>query len=203
MCIAPCGAVARKTVKRNSITKLWRERPGCSRHFFHLTIHVSDSMKTVAVFVDVQNIYYTVKECYGRHFNYHAFLEKICTDRKLVKALAYAIDRQEGKQRAFQQILRNIGFEVKLKPFIKRQDGSAKGDWDVGITLDMLEYAEEVDVIVLASGDGDFDLVVNKLRNKYSIHVEVYGVPGLTAASLVQAANSFIPIRGDLLLQPG
>jgi len=46
---------------------------------------------------------------------------------------------------------------VKLKPFIQRVDGSAKGDWDVGIALDAIEYAKDADVVVLASGDGDFD----------------------------------------------
>ena len=32
-------------------------------------------MKSVSIFVDVQNVYYTVKQEYGRNFNYKA-LEK-------------------------------------------------------------------------------------------------------------------------------
>src|ERR1700720_2971386 len=50
-----------------------------------------------------------------------------------------------------QNILRAIGFEVRLKPYIQRVDGSAKGDWDVGITLAVLEYAPDADVVVLVS----------------------------------------------------
>jgi uncharacterized LabA/DUF88 family protein len=96
--------------------------------------------------------------------------------------------------------LRAIGFEVKLKPFIQRHDGSAKGDWDVGIALDMMEYAPLADVVVLASGDGDFDLLVAKIREKHAVSVEVYGVADLTAASLIEAADKFVPIKGDLLL---
>ncbi len=95
---------------------------------------------------------------------------------------------------------KKIGFEIKLKPFIQRSDGSAKGDWDVGITLDMIDYAEDVDAIVLASGDGDFDLVIGKIRNDYNISVEIYGVPNLTAQSLIDSATKFIPIEGNLLL---
>jgi uncharacterized LabA/DUF88 family protein len=117
-----------------------------------------------------------------------------------VKAIAYAVDRGDEKQRQFQNILKAIGFEVKLKPFIQRQDGSAKGDWDVGITLDAMEYAGEADVVVLASGDGDFALLVDKIRQKYGVAVEVYGVPKLTAASLVHSASKFIPIEDGLLL---
>ena len=130
-------------------------------------------MERVAVFVDVQNVFYTVKQCYGCHFDYQAFWDHVTAEREVVRAFAYAIDRRDPKQIRFQQILESIGFEVKLKPFIQRSDGSAKGVWDVGITLDMIEYAEEVDVAVLVSGDGDFDLVVRKLRESHGVDVEV------------------------------
>jgi uncharacterized LabA/DUF88 family protein len=158
-------------------------------------------MKTVAVFVDVQNIYYTTRQQFGCHFDYKRFWAEITRGRKVVKAIAFAIDRHDEKQKQFQDILRGIGFEVKLKPFIQRKDGSAKGDWDVGITLDVLEYAPLADVAVLASGDGDFDLLVRKIRDKHSIQVEVYGVAELSAVSLIQAADKFVPIKDHLLLR--
>jgi len=157
-------------------------------------------MERVALFVDVQNIYYTVKERYNKHFNYTVFWSLATANRKVERAIAYAIDRGDKKQTAFQNILRKIGFEVKLKPFIQRLDGSAKGDWDVGITLDMMECVEFVDVIVLASGDGDFDLLVSKIKTQHHIPVEVYGVPNLTARSLIKSASKYIPIEKDLLL---
>ena len=157
-------------------------------------------MDRVAVFVDVQNVFYTVKQSHGCHFDYKAFWDQVTAGREVVRAFAYAIDRGDPKQIRFQQILESIGFDVKLKPFIQRSDGSAKGDWDVGITLDMIELAKEVDVAVLASGDGDFDLVVRKLRDAHGVEVEVYGVRKLTAATLIQAATRFVPIEGRLLL---
>jgi uncharacterized LabA/DUF88 family protein len=157
-------------------------------------------MDRVAVFVDVQNVYYTVKQIYGCHFDYRAFWDQVTAGREVVRAFAYAIDRKDQKQIQFQQILESIGFEVKLKPFIQRSDGSAKGDWDVGITLDMIELANEVDVAVLVSGDGDFDLAVKKLRDAHGVEVEVYGVRKLTAATLIQAATRFVPIEQQLLL---
>jgi len=157
-------------------------------------------MDRVAVFVDVQNVYYTVKQSHGCHFDYKAFWDQVTAGREVVRAFAYAIDRRDRKQIGFQQILESIGFEVKLKPFIQRSDGSAKGDWDVGITLDMIELAQDVDVAVLASGDGDFDLVVRKLRDAHDVEVEVYGARKLTAATLIQAATRFVPIEGRLLL---
>jgi len=157
-------------------------------------------MDKVAIFVDVQNVYYTVKQSHGCHFDYRVFWEEVTAKREVVGAFAYAIDRGDPQQIQFQQILQSIGFDVKLKPFIQRSDGSAKGDWDVGITIDMLELASQTDVAVLASGDGDFDLVVTKLRESYNAQVEVYGARKLTAESLVRAASRFVPIEGRLLL---
>jgi uncharacterized LabA/DUF88 family protein len=152
------------------------------------------------VFVDVQNIYYTVRQTFNCHFNYAAFLAEITKDRELVTAVAYAIDKRDNKQMKFQQILETIGFQIKLKPFIQRSDGSAKGDWDVGITIDVLDYAKKSDIIVLASGDGDFAMLVNKIKKESDVEVEVYGVTDLTATSLIDSATRFFPIQRSLLL---
>ena len=157
-------------------------------------------MEKVNIFVDVQNIYYTTKQIYKSHFNYNAFWKKVTSNREVVKAIAYGIDRGDEKQKQFQNILRGIGFELKLKPFIQRSDGSAKGDWDVGITIDVMEYAKDADVVVLASGDGDFDLLMSKIRNDFGVSAEVYGVADLTARSLINAASKFTPIESELLL---
>jgi uncharacterized LabA/DUF88 family protein len=157
-------------------------------------------VEKVAVFVDVQNVYYTTRQQFSRHFDYNKFWAEVTRGREVVKAIAFAIDRDDEKQKQFQNILRAIGFEVKLRPFIQRIDGSAKGDWDVGITLDVLEYAPHADVVVLASGDGDFDLLVQKVRDKHGVSVEVYGVAELTAASLIRAADRFVAIKEPLLL---
>ena len=120
-------------------------------------------MKKIAVFADVQNLYYTVRQAYGCHFNYAALWADISKQGQIVEAYAYAIDRGDSKQQQFQQILRNLGFTVKLKPYIQRSDGSAKGDWDVGITIDIMDAAAHVDEVVLASGDGDFDLLLERI----------------------------------------
>ena len=157
-------------------------------------------MKKIAIFVDVQNIYYTTRQAYGRQFNYRKFWERIGYEGEITRATAYAIARNDDKQIKFQDALKHIGFEVKLKPYIQRSDGSAKGDWDVGITIDVMETAKEVDIVVLLSGDGDFDLLLDKIRNDYGVTTQVYGVPALTANSLINAADSYQRIEEDLLL---
>jgi len=157
-------------------------------------------MKKIALFVDVQNIYYTTRDTYGRAFNYRKFWSNISTQGEIVSAIAYATHRGDDKQIKFQDALRHIGFNVKLKPFIQRSDGSAKGDWDVGITIDILDSATSVDSIILLSGDGDFDLLLDKVSQDYGVHTEVYGVPQLTANSLIKSAGMFHAITEDMLL---
>ncbi len=157
--------------------------------------------KKIALFVDVQNIYYTVRQAYQGQFNYTAFWNEVSKKGEIVTAVAYAIDRGDPKQRGFQQFLRQLGFEVKLKPYIQRSDGSAKGDWDVGIALDVFETASEVDTVVLASGDGDFDLLALRVQARFNTLFEVYGVPALTANSIIDAASQFHPIYEPLLMK--
>ena len=158
-------------------------------------------MKKVSIFVDVQNIYYTTKQIFNSNFDYNKFWKIITYDREVVAALAYTTNRNDTKQIQFQNILRGIGFEVKLKPYISRADGSSKGDWDVGITIDILEYAPKSDIVVLASGDGDFDLLIQKIISNNKVLTEVFGVGQLTANSLKRSSTEFYEIDKNLLLK--
>jgi len=156
-------------------------------------------MKDIAVFVDVQNIYYTTRQAFGRSFDYRKFWEDLQFLGNVVLANAYAIESNNEGQQRFQTALRSIGFDVKLKPYIQRKDGSAKGDWDVGITLDVVDVAKTVDVVVLLSGDGDFDLLLEKVRKDHGVSTHVYGVKPLTARSLIESADRFTSIDTQFL----
>ena len=157
-------------------------------------------MTKIAIFVDIQNIYYTTKDMFKRQFNYRKLWEIISSQGDIVTANAYAIHRIDDKQHKFQTALKHIGFDVKLKPFIQRADGSAKGDWDVGITIDVMETAKNVDKVILLSGDGDFDMLLKRISEKYGVKTEVYGVKTLTSNTLIQAATKFNAIDDSLLL---
>lgn len=156
----------------------------------------------ISIFVDVQNVYYTCREAYNQNFDYNRFWSKVTEGREVVSAFAYATDRGDAKQEQFQNILRAIGFTVLLKPMVKRLDGSTKADWDVGIALDVYEAAPQCDKIVLVSGDGDFTILLERIRQRFGTRAEVYGVYRFTADSLVTAAAKFVSIEKDLLLPP-
>lgn len=159
------------------------------------------SLEKISIFVDVQNIYYTCRQAYQRNFDYNKFWANITLEREVVSAFAYATDRGDEKQVQFQNILRAIGFTVKLKPVLKRLDGTTKADWDVGIALDIFEEAEKCDTVILASGDGDFDILLRRIRERFNTNTEVYGVEQLTSNFLIEEAGRFIAIDAKLLLE--
>jgi uncharacterized LabA/DUF88 family protein len=156
----------------------------------------------IAIFVDVQNIYYTTRDADQRQFNDRLLWQELIVRGDIIQATAYAIARSDDQQHKFQKALKHIGFEVKLKPFIQRSDGSAKGDWDVGITIDIMTAAArpDIDTIVLLSGDGDFDMLLTHIKDEYKVNTIVYGVPKLTANSLITSTNEFYKIEQSLLL---
>ena len=164
-----------------------------------MILYGASFLKKIAIFVDVQNIYYTCREAYGRQFNYHKLWNTISQQGEIVSANAYAIQSEDDGQIKFQDALKHIGFNVKRKPFIQRRDGSAKGDWDVGITIDIMEISESVDTIILLSGDGDFNLLLAKVQHKFHVVAEVYGVPSLTAKSLIDSSTLYHPITDEWL----
>jgi uncharacterized LabA/DUF88 family protein len=159
-------------------------------------------LQKIAVFVDIQNIYYTTRDAYQRQFNYRLLWQELAAQGQIVVANAYAIQRNDDQQHKFQKALKHIGFDIKLKPFIQRADGTAKGDWDVGITIDVMSAAasKDIDTVVLLSGDGDFDMLLTHVKAQYGVKTIVYGVADLTANSLINAADHYHKIEASLLL---
>lgn len=174
-------------------------------HFANLSLFdqlllLMPSKPNAAIFVDVQNIYYTTREAFNRNFDYNVFWREVEQTYSIDRAYAYAIASKQEKQRQFHHILRGIGFEVKLKPFTQRSDGTTKGDWDVGIALDAYENAKDVDTVILLSGDGDFDVLAQRIKQRFDVEVVVYSVKQLTAQSLIDQANVYVAIEDHLLL---
>ena len=158
-------------------------------------------MEKISIFVDVQNIYYTCRQVYQHNFDYNKFWRTVSANREVITAIAYATDRGDEKQIQFQNILRAIGFTVKLKPVLTRADGTTKADWDVGIALDVFEEADNCDTVILASGDGDFNILLQRIKKRFNTNTEVYGVRQLTSELLIREASKFIAIDKDILLR--
>ncbi len=155
----------------------------------------------VGIFIDVQNMFYAAKHCYGSKLNFTKMLDYVSRGRPLTRAISYIIRTPEIDQSNFITMLRSNGYEVRVKDLKQRPDGSAKGDWDMGLALDALAMADRLDVVAIVSGDGDFVDLVNFLKAR-GVRVEVYSFPYSTAEELRQAATEFYQLGPEVVMNP-
>lgn len=145
----------------------------------------------VAMFVDVQNLYYSARNIYNARVNFSALLKEAVGVRKLIRAITYVIRAQMPEEQSFFDALSKAGFEVKAKDLQVFVGGIKKGDWDVGITMDAIRQMNKVDTIVLASGDGDYIPLLEYLKN-YGVRVEVIAFGKSCSSKLIEEADDFI-----------
>lgn len=150
----------------------------------------------VGVFIDVQNLYYSARSLYQAKVNFGEILKTAVADRKLVRAIAYAIKADLPEEQSFFDALENLGIEVKTKELQTFISGVKKGDWDVGITVDILKLAPKLDAIVLCSGDGDFELLLHHAKVE-GCRVEVISFGRSTSGKLIEEADDFIDLDSD------
>ena len=148
----------------------------------------------VAVFIDTNNLYHSAKNLYGARVNFKELLKKAISGRKFIRAFAYVVRTKTGEEKPFLEALKSLGIETREKELQEYFGGLKKADWDVGIAVDAIRIAPSVDVIVLASGDGDFLQLVEYLKNQGK-RVEVIAFGRTTSTKLKESADEFIDME--------
>jgi uncharacterized LabA/DUF88 family protein len=151
----------------------------------------------VALFVDTQNLFYAARDAAGRFLDYDHLLRVATRGRHLQAATAYVVEREgESNAHGFITRLSAIGYRVRRR-FVRvhRADDQGRtvleGDWDMGIAADIVRAWDHADVIVLASGDGDF-VPLLELAQQRGRRVEVVAFREASAQTLVDLADRFI-----------
>lgn len=152
----------------------------------------------VGVFIDTQNLYHSARNLYNARVNFGAVLKEIVAGRKLVRAVAYVITTEAGDEKNFFEALTKLGIETKTKDLQVFHTGTKKGDWDVGLTVDVMRMASRLDAVIIVSGDGDFIPLVEYMKNHTGTQVEVASFGKSTSSKLREVADDFI----DLSLNP-
>jgi uncharacterized LabA/DUF88 family protein len=147
----------------------------------------------VAVLIDVQNLYHSARALFQKRVNFKELLETAVGDRQLIRAFAYVVSTKTGEEKPFFEALSKLGIEIRVKELQEYYDGMKKADWDVGIAVDAIKTASIVDVVVLASGDGDYTPLVEYLKNQ-GRRVEVMAFGKSTSTKLREIADSFIDL---------
>ncbi len=154
----------------------------------------------LGIIVDVQNMFYSAKLLHQSKIDYSKLLLEIVSERDLVRAIAYAVHKPDVDQSSFTDVLKRLGYEIKTKELRLRPDGTAKGDWDMGIAIDTIAMAPKLDTIVLVSGDGDFVPLVEMLK-AHGCRVEVVSFRRSTAIELIEASTKYIAIEESMLFK--
>lgn len=150
----------------------------------------------VAVFIDVQNLYYSARNLYRAKVNFGAILKLAVGERKLVRAFGYVVRTKTGEEKPFFDALIKLGIETRVRDLQEFYGGLKKADWDVGIVIDAVKTASGVDAIVLASGDGDFIPLVEYLKNQGK-RVEVMAFGRSASSKLRESADEFINLEDE------
>lgn len=150
----------------------------------------------VGVFIDVSNLYHSARAIYNANVNFSRILDAAVNGRQLIRALAYVVKSEAAKEQGFFDALTKTGLDVVSKDIQVFGDGTKKGDWDVGISVDAIKIADRLDVVVLVTGDGDFVPLVRYLKENKGCRVEGISFGKSTSARLIEELDSFTDIDG-------
>jgi uncharacterized LabA/DUF88 family protein len=150
----------------------------------------------VGIFVDIQNLYYTARNIYNSRVNFNNVLKDASAERPIVRAIAYGIRADMPEEQTFFDALKKAGFEVKLKDLQTFYGGTKKGDWDVGIVMDIIKLLPKLDVVVLASGDGDYIPLLEYLQIQ-GVRVELISFGKSTSSKMRELVDSYLDLDLD------
>jgi len=143
--------------------------------------------------VDVGNMYHSARSLYNARVNYQEVLKTAVAGRRLIRAIAYVTQSNSPEEGGFFDALEKQGFEIKAKDLQIFPGGMKKGDWDVGMSVDAIKLSTRVDAIILVTGDGDYEPLVEYLQN-HGVQVEIVAFSESCSRALVNRADTFFDI---------
>lgn len=174
-------------------------------------------MKRAAIFIDGSNVSAACKML-EMHIDYAKLYDLFASKFELTRALYYTALTDNSAYDGVRPLVDWLSynrFTVVTKPakVFTARDGSVrvKGNMDMEIAVDMIQYAEQGQRLILFTGDGDFRCVLEYVQKKYMTHVTVVStiqsrdtdgkLQFMIANELRQQADEFIDlanIRGEI-----
>lgn len=152
--------------------------------------------RRVGVFIDVQNMYYSARNIFNRKVNFPNIVKDVVGPGKLIRAIAYTVATPDGAETPFFDALRKNGIEVMAKDLQEFEGGNKKGDWDVGLTIDVVRMIDMLDVVVVVSGDGDFIPLADYVRGRGRIfHTASFRES--TSSALIESVDVYTNLSAD------
>src|SRR3989344_6239632 len=152
-------------------------------------------MKRVAIFIDGNNFYFSLRKIYGKNkslkdFDFKGFAEFLAGEEKVVSIYYYnaLLDKEnnpqkyESQKEFFDKLKQIPHFNLVLCKLLKRNiTGTNKFYYiikedDINMAVDLVEnaYEDNFDIAVLVSGDGDFVPAVRSVKKRNKVIKNVY-----------------------------
>ncbi|MFA5955085.1 NYN domain-containing protein [Hyphomicrobium sp.] len=157
----------------------------------------------LALFIDGANLYATSKSL-GIDIDYKRLLHFFREKTRLIRASYYtalADDQEFSSVRPLVDWLDYNGFTMVTKPVKEFLDASGrrkfKGNMDMELAVDAMRLANNVDHLVIFSGDGDFRSLVSALQTmgkRVSVVSTLQTQPPMVADELRRQADQFIDL---------
>ena len=148
----------------------------------------------IGIFVDAQNMYHSARNLYKARVNFKEVLSVAVAGRTLIRAITYVIKTESGEEKSFFEAMEKLGFEIKEKDLQIFAGGAKKADWDVGLAVDTIKLADKLDVIVIVSGDGDYEPLVEYLKINKGCRVEAVAFGETASGKLLGVVDDFIDL---------
>lgn len=168
-----------------------------------------EQIERIFLAVDVSNMWKSCREEFGEtaRVDFKVLGEYIPSLRHPTevhqKLVAYVITNPSQKHHALAQVLRSYGYTI-CERYMRHEKGLVKPlhtDWDVGITIDAIEMLHTYDTFVLASGDGDFVLLLDYLKSKGKKTI-VLSFERATAKALYGCADELHTFKDNIVFKP-
>ena len=157
----------------------------------------------VGLFIDGSNLYATARSL-NFDIDYKNLLDLFQSRSRLVRAFYYTAlldDQDYSPIRPLVDWLDYNGYHIVTKPAKEFTDAAGrrkiKGSMDIELATDMMEMADNLDHVVLFSGDGDFRRLVEAVQRKglrVTVISTIKSQPPMIADELRRQADNFIEL---------
>ena len=158
----------------------------------------------LALFIDGSNLYAAAKAL-DFDIDYRLLLTWAAKQGRLVRAFYYTAlleDQEYSPIRPLVDWLDYNGYTMVTKPTKEFVDSQGrrkiKGNMDIELAVDMMEMADNVDHIMLFSGDGDFRRLIEAAQRKgvrVTVVSTVRSAPPMVADELRRQADYFLDLQ--------
>jgi uncharacterized LabA/DUF88 family protein len=140
--------------------------------------------------IDGTSLFYGMSQL-GLDVDYTKLLAELTRGGRLIRALFYTgIDPTNEKQKGFLHWMRNHGFRVVQKEITRLPDGTRKANLDVEMAIDMIQFAQHCDTIMLVSGNGELAYALDHASRR-GARVEVVSLKSMLSDRLQDVCDRY------------